>query len=305
MANDQLQRAKNGKSFRGASWAYKSGSFPPIDPCGAIVDFTRQCYTVDMRFFRDDPSAITTVQWYFPTHNRTLPFATAFYRRAWEKEEWNQEPIGEIVGTERWHGSTPPGAIGYGGPCGAIDYWQKGAPDDAPIPPFWPETNVPICCPKPDPVGQGGVAIGGGPAPCCVFNISFPLQYRWITNIAGPCGLTTGTVILNRYTGACPNLPAGYIPCAASAIVLAFGIICQFLLCCNVNSIGSPVSLFLMSAANLCDPLVPGFAEIPMRWKITSSPCGAGCVNNAFYFPPLGPCSGGPDGWVANVIDFP
>jgi hypothetical protein len=254
------------------------------------VDFARQCYTVDMRFYPDDPTRITKVQWYFPATTQTLPFSTAFYRRAWEKNEWNQEPIGEILGTERWHGSLPPYPIGYGGPCGSPQVWNEGAPLDFPLPAYWPGTTVPVCCPQPPPSPQGGIAVGPvGVVSCLAQNTAAPLFIAWGCVIFG-CPGSSGFTVLNPVNFPCSLLPDTAGLCLyQSAPVTIFGVTCQICLVSLFNAFGEDIGVFFQEPGFPCQSAtgVPPNYFLPVT-VLTCNPF----ITSGSQFVTWGPCAG-------------
>ena len=116
-----------------------------------------------MRFYRDDPTKITQVQWYFvgedgPWLGREYSFGSL----QWDKRENIPEPdVGEVYDPQPWKNGKPPYAINPGGLCGSQDQWIHGALSTDPVPPDYPGTQIPVCCANPQEPEIGGNAIGG------------------------------------------------------------------------------------------------------------------------------------------------
>lgn len=245
-----------------------------------------------MRFFPDDPSRVTTVQWYWTRSIKSLPFPTAFYRRQWEHGEDNQEPIGEIFGTEKWHGAHPPYAIGYGPPCGDAELWLKGAPSSAPIPDRWPNTLVPKCCPQPPPDPVGGVAVGGIAGPCCAGQNTAAVNFTWSSVTCIPGGV--GSVPLLPFTGDCSYDPSFFTAVVYhTGPIMFLGLLTDVLFVCDLSLPGYAgiTWLFANDPANPCKSVSPGEQTLIPMDNITCNPLKCE-IQSAYQFIQYGPCRG-------------
>lgn len=140
-----------------------------MNPCGSVVDVIRTCYSTDMRFFSDDPTKITRVDWY-KTTGPNMPFASSFGSKTYDRIEGLVPlPIGEVEGTQKWRGWNPPYPIDPGPPCGTSQQWAQGATAADPIPAQQPGSLLPVCCPPAPEGGLVGVGIGESSfvTPCC------------------------------------------------------------------------------------------------------------------------------------------
>jgi hypothetical protein len=114
-----------------------------------------------MAFFKDS-DAVLPVVWYFvPNDRETLPFATVFASRIYERDEEPQEHLGERYAPVPWRGGQAPGPVPKCGKCGSADAWANGVLITDPFPQTYPGTNVPLCCCPPDPQFFGQAAHGG------------------------------------------------------------------------------------------------------------------------------------------------
>ena len=121
----------------------------------------RSCYAADMAFFYDSEVTLP-VYWYFvPSDRETLPFATSFASRIYERTDEPQEPIGERYKPVPWRGGQADDPVPVCGKCGNADAWLRGVSIDDPFPDVYPGTNIPLCCCPPSPQFFGGMAIGG------------------------------------------------------------------------------------------------------------------------------------------------
>jgi len=133
----------------------------PLSPCGRAVDMLRSCYSADMQFFYDSPVTLPIVWYFVPDNRETLPFATVFASRIYERGEEAQLPIGELYSPVPWRGGQPPGPVAICGKCGDAAAWSDGVSILKPFPDVYPGTNVPVCCCPPGPQFFGGAAMGG------------------------------------------------------------------------------------------------------------------------------------------------
>lgn len=125
------------------------------------MDLLRSCYAANMCFFKDS-DAVLPVVWYFvPNDRETLPFATVFASRLYERGEEPEEHLGERYSPVPWRGGQPPGPVPKCGNCGSADAWVNGVLSTDPFPQTYPGTNVPLCCCPPDPQFFGQAAHGG------------------------------------------------------------------------------------------------------------------------------------------------
>jgi len=255
------------------------------------VDFTRACYSVDMRFFRDDPSRRTRVQWYYTASTKSLPFAIAFYRREWERHTEPQEPIGEIYGTERWHGPDPPYTIGYGGFCGTAEQWGIGALTSDPVPAKYAGQWVPVCCPEPPPSPRAGVGVGAIVDPCCLGQNTAPLFFTWDGSPCIPGG--GGSVPLMPFSGNCGLDPASVTACLYVTPVFVFmGLTCQLVFCCDptIGAFGQPGWILVGTPGNPCVPLVPPPSPLIYGLVLACNPFRM--IAQSLFEMPVGPCAG-------------
>lgn len=122
----------------------------------------RSCYAVDMRFYRDDPTIKTRVQWYRTELTESMPWDSVFCSTIWDERDGEAElPLGEVFHPRPWRGGFAPFPTGNGGICGTQDEWLNGSLSTDPLPPLYPNTNVPTCCNPPLQKPVGGVAVGG------------------------------------------------------------------------------------------------------------------------------------------------
>jgi hypothetical protein len=144
-----------------------------------------------MAFYRDDPTRLLRVQWYFvPENAPQLGRLNHFYSRIYERGIDPVDPIGERYDPHPWRGGLPPRPVANGGICGSLEQWANGALTTDPIPPVYPNSVIPVCCNPPLPVWLGGVAWGGqwvpsasagvpGCSPCPV------VPTQWLVSISG------------------------------------------------------------------------------------------------------------------------
>jgi len=144
----------------------------------------RSCYSVNMRFFRDDPTQ-TLVHWYHCRDNVIdLPFPTVFTSRNWEEDPGaNGDGLGEVYDSPRvWRDGSQVGNAQGTNFCGTEEMFSNGV-DLPPVPPVpINDVGTPICCNRPSgPIlsdlcgncptlswSQYTIRIPavGGPAPC-------------------------------------------------------------------------------------------------------------------------------------------
>lgn len=121
--------------------------FPPVDPCGRVVDWVRSCYRTAMAF-RADGKCVHLVQWHFAEKTAlSLPFPTAFCSRNWAEPQ-PYPLLGEVWLYPRpWaNGGFPLTLAGDGHFCGDQNVWEDGVTGDCP--PGLPALidGVPVCC---------------------------------------------------------------------------------------------------------------------------------------------------------------
>ena len=165
-----------------------------------------------MAFFRDDPTRLSNVQWYYADPSLSgLPYATVFASQVWDMRDKSipQPVIGERYQPRPYSVGNPPYPTGGGGDCGTKDQWLRGCLSSDAVPPIFPLTSVPICCLRPPDPFAGGQAIGGvgalvqeysgGPpitVPCCPNPIPATLFITW-----GGALEAFGTIELYNYGG--------------------------------------------------------------------------------------------------------
>jgi hypothetical protein len=67
-----------------------------------VMDYVRSCYSTKMRFFNDDPSRLSDVQWYFADPGASIfPGHHRFASLNWSSRELPSGPIGEVAGQPR------------------------------------------------------------------------------------------------------------------------------------------------------------------------------------------------------------
>jgi hypothetical protein len=116
-----------------------------------------------MRFYADDPTKITNVQWYFvPQGREWLGLPTIFGTTVFDElARLTPPPVGEVWGTRVYSKGRPPFPVPTGGLCGTPEQWENGALSTDPLPPLQPGTTIPVCCALlPGPIAAGQ-ALGG------------------------------------------------------------------------------------------------------------------------------------------------
>lgn len=172
---------KTGPAYKPVSWAASSPWRAPISPCGRIVDFVRQAYTVDMALFRYDTSITNAVKWYYPEilpqprrglptrieEIPAVPFEHPFGSRLWEIAGDFLPSLGERKERRKYSGR-PLALVSGIGLCGSLDAWMNGAGINEPQRPLNATTGQPCCCGPGALVLRGGAVAGGkgrgGPA---------------------------------------------------------------------------------------------------------------------------------------------
>jgi len=126
-----------------------------------MIDVMRSCYDADMAFFKDDPSVLTRVRWFFvPEGTPHVPFPNLFMSQTWNIGEEPEPTLGERYAGRRWRGGLPPYPINVGSMCGTNEQWGNGALTTDPVPSTWADSLVPLCCNRPNPTAMGGMAFG-------------------------------------------------------------------------------------------------------------------------------------------------
>jgi hypothetical protein len=153
-----------------------------------------------MRFYADDPTKITEVQWYFvPEDGPWLGRSYSFGSLTWDKKDGIPEPsIGEVYHPQPYANGRPPYCVRPGGICGTVDQWINGALTTDPVPPDYPDTQIPECCTCLCPVERGGNAIGG----------TATAELALFTGVAGNANGGTGSAVgIPRNCAACLSTP--------------------------------------------------------------------------------------------------
>lgn len=154
-----------------------------------------------MAMFRDDPSRVVPVQWYFvdPTKN-AIDFPNLFGSNIYDRWEKISPAVGEQFEPHPYStGTTPPG-LSKGGLCGSQQQWQEGALTTDPIPAFQPNSVSPICC-SPVPFwGVGGTRDG----------LKFPLVCPFLN---GPLPAIMFCYFVSNKPAPCNDLSLKTIPC--------------------------------------------------------------------------------------------
>lgn len=124
------------------------------------MDVARSCYTTAMRFWPEQP--VQAVKWYF-CDPAAQPFPTShrFGSLNYLSPPTPDSGVGEVIGYPRpWrNGSRPPDADGAGHFCGQLEWFQNGAPKDAPRLQRRVDGLAVCCTPG---VKRGGDVDGGG-----------------------------------------------------------------------------------------------------------------------------------------------
>lgn len=113
-----------------------------------------------MAFYRDAPSVLTNVQWYFADPRADQLYKeTLFYSRLYDIGEFTPDALGERYEPRSYKKGKPPYPVSFGGLCGSDEQWRIGPSAMDPLPPRWPSSDVPKCC-SPPPDDERGVVIG-------------------------------------------------------------------------------------------------------------------------------------------------
>lgn len=244
--------------------------------------------------FTQDPAKITRVVW-SKTDAPGIPYENVFYSRTWEqKGGLNQDALGEVFGTQTWHGHDPPYAQTPGGPCGTAVEWLNGvAPADVALPvPTWPQTSIPLCCPFPPSVGPAGIGIQV-PQPCCANLAPGPYFFSWYAPVADGCVDTTiRSVQLLPFTGDCGLAPPGLGNAwAVTPVIDYWGTMCQIVLFCNTPGFSPTSGSFIIGQpGNPCTPVFPSDNYAGFTGDLQCIPSYSGYGGP--YVIQNGPCAG-------------
>lgn len=113
-----------------------------------MVDAIRSAYSCQARFYKDDPTKLTTIKWYFtPILTPAVPYAHPFGQRVWDEREGEPQPqLGEVYGTRSYYNGKPLNYFTDYGLCGRQEQWEQGCLTTDTIPPKYHGTDVPTCC---------------------------------------------------------------------------------------------------------------------------------------------------------------
>jgi hypothetical protein len=242
-----------------------------------------------MRFFRDDPTRVTIVDWYYTGSSTVVPYPSAFCRRVWEYPYENQVPVGEVAYSWKWRTPLPPFSISYGSPCGTAEQWSEGALTTDPVPPVYPGTTTPRCCPPPDVGVYGGVEVGGLQTPfvCSICKFEEPLTLFWSEDpiFFTPCLGQSGMFPLTRFSTVSPIQNCNNI-CWISGVVTFMGVTCIIALCDPTNAQGTGFQMSIL------DPVNP--FGVPPLFFVNGTIGGGQCTEAIAYGYPIsaGPCAG-------------
>lgn len=180
-------------------------------PCSRFVSLIRSCYSTTMRFFRDDLSIETSVDWYFTEPDaKWIGLSNVFNSRNWYGGTIDWPLLGEVEGADRpWRdGSGLP--VGDLGPYGTADQWDDGA--------YVADALEETPCPGPPPplcqvpaTTAGFVQHTGGPimpwnleGPYIATQDNIDPSVWWTDVVKGPCGNLARSMDL-RLTSGPPN----------------------------------------------------------------------------------------------------
>lgn len=197
----------------------------------------RSCYSANVAFWRDNPTELSKITWYFVDPSvGVIPYATPFSSRTWDILEGIVPELGERATPRPWSAGNPPWGGPPGAVCGSEDDWTNGALSSDPDPPVWPGTRVPLCCPQPGVVATPGEAYTAGigtigPTGCCD-GVTLPALVTATCVDAGPgCACWLGLEVPCE-----PSFSGGWIaisrtvnPCFDSLGPWNFSIFCSIL----------------------------------------------------------------------------
>ncbi len=95
-----------------------------------------------------------------------MPFAHMYGSRIYERDEEEQEMLGELFTPTKWRGCNEPCPCAAGGLTGSEEQWQQGTSIHDPLPACFPGSNVPLKCDALIMLVCGGVAYGDQPKSC-------------------------------------------------------------------------------------------------------------------------------------------
>jgi hypothetical protein len=122
------------------------------------MDLLRSCYKTKMRFYRDDPTRLTKVRWFWsPPGAGWYPHRHNFSSLNYTDNPPPAGSLGEIYGAGRpWYSGMVPGHYLGDHFCGTPDQFENGAlSTDDPLP--VDRNGEPLCCAN----EIGGVIVGG------------------------------------------------------------------------------------------------------------------------------------------------
>lgn len=223
-----------------------------MNPCGMGVDALRSCYSADMKMFSDSDE-LTRVRWYFvPDTTPILPMPIAFGSALYDRQEQPEGEVGERFDPHPWRGGYPPEPVPEASQkwCGDNSEWLNGTLASTTLPPLWPGSDVPICCPQVLDAFGGSFPGAIQPSTCqdpCVCGLFLPpILTATFTVQFGVCPGWAGTVIpLSTCSTDCAQV-GGYLTVGVSPVFSACGISARLWFGCT--GAGSPYLLRIMSA---------------------------------------------------------
>lgn len=205
---------------------------------------------MDLRLFRDDPSRLTRVRWYFV--DQDVPFIQRPYffgPRNWDLRDWIDDDLGEVQ-ARTWKNGFPPFPQVRGRePCGSTEQWANGVSVNDPVPNDWFDSTVPICCPHPPIAVFGGEAIGGADTamPCGPCDFLPTVITAHLSSLGPGCSAIDGlSVVLKPDFTTCPAT-SSYVSLYRSDFVTVGALTGQFVLGCFCSSITPDYQLFFVS----------------------------------------------------------
>ena len=187
-------------------------SLVPIDPCGAICDWSRcPAWTRPCQWFADRPDLIGEIKWRpaLPDAD-VLPYASAFLAKEWDRWGYQAPPLGEVYGTPMLYypGVAIPGSLGTH-VCGTAEQFAGGVMYDPTINVRRVSSGLPVCCAPAilgqisvaaSPAGQVG-AVPGYDRPTGGLGIGGAVNQRWTQTDRPTGGLGIGGLCLEYGPG--------------------------------------------------------------------------------------------------------